>query len=54
MPLPRDFLLQLIERRDLSQGQAEELLGQLTDPALPPAMAGALLSGAGQQGRSGR
>ena len=44
MPLPRDFLLQLLERRDLSQAQAEQLLAQLTDPQLPPALAGALLA----------
>ncbi len=50
MPLPRDFLLQLIERRDLSQAQAEELLTQLTDPQLPPALAGALLSALAAKG----
>jgi anthranilate phosphoribosyltransferase len=39
---PREILLQLLERGDLSQSQAEELLTQLADPALPAALAGAL------------
>ena len=41
---PRELLQQLLERRDLSQAQAEGLLVHLTDPQLPPAMAGALLA----------
>ena len=41
---PRELLQQLIERRDLSQMQAEGLLAHLTDPQLPAAMAGALLA----------
>jgi anthranilate phosphoribosyltransferase len=41
---PRELLQQLLERRDLSQSQAEGLLAHLTDPQLPPAMAGALLA----------
>jgi len=41
---PRELLQQLLERRDLSQAQAEGLLAHLTDPQLPPAMAGALLA----------
>src|SRR4029077_20324095 len=41
---PRELLQQLLERRDLSQSQAEALLAHLTDPQLPPAMAGALLA----------
>ena len=41
---PRELLQQLIERRDLSQLQAEGLLAHLTDPQLPAAMAGALLA----------
>jgi len=41
---PRELLQQLLERRDLSQAQAEGLLVHLTDPQLPAAMAGALLA----------
>ena len=41
---PRELLQQLLERSDLSQAQAEGLLAHLTDPQLPPAMAGALLA----------
>src|SRR6516164_9539068 len=41
---PRELLQQLLERRDLSQAQAEGLLTHLTDPQLPAAMAGALLA----------
>jgi anthranilate phosphoribosyltransferase len=44
MAAPRELLQQLIERRDLSAAQAEELLSHLTDPQLPPAMGGALLA----------
>ena len=44
MPAPRELLQQLLERRDLSAPQAEGLLEHLTDPQLPPAMAGALLA----------
>jgi anthranilate phosphoribosyltransferase len=40
----RELLQQLLERRDLSQAQAEELLGTLTDADTSPAMAGALLA----------
>jgi anthranilate phosphoribosyltransferase len=50
MPPPRDLLLQLLERRDLSQAQAEELLSALADPGLPPAMAGALLAALATKG----
>ena len=50
MPLPRDFLLQLLERRDLSQRAAEELLAVLTDAALPQAMGGALLAALATKG----
>ena len=35
---------QLLERRDLSADQAEDLLAHLTDAKLPPAMGGALLA----------
>jgi anthranilate phosphoribosyltransferase len=44
MPSPRDFLERLLERGDLSQPEAEELLAQLTSPEGSPAMAGALLA----------
>jgi anthranilate phosphoribosyltransferase len=46
----REVLQQLIERRDLSQAQAEELLASLTDPQMPPAMAGALLAALAAKG----
>lgn len=41
---PREFLERLVERRDLSQAQAEELLAHLTNPEGAPAMAGAILA----------
>ena len=44
MSRPRELLQQLLERRDLSQAQAEELLALLTDADTPPAMAGAMLA----------
>ena len=50
MPRPRELLAQLLERRDLSEAQAEELLAQLTDPMLPPAMGGALLAALAAKG----
>jgi anthranilate phosphoribosyltransferase len=50
MSAPRELLLQLIERRDLSQSQADDLLTHLTDPQLPPAMAGALLAALSAKG----
>jgi anthranilate phosphoribosyltransferase len=50
MSRARDLLLLLLERRDLSQAQAEELLEQLTDPALPPALGGALLAALATKG----
>ncbi len=34
----------LLDRRDLSEGEAYDLLISLTDPAMPPAMTGALLA----------
>ncbi|HLS81033.1 MAG TPA: anthranilate phosphoribosyltransferase [Steroidobacter sp.] len=40
----RDSLEQLLEARDLSEEQAAQLLNDLTDPTLPPAMGGALLA----------
>ncbi len=42
MPVTRDLLEPLLRRRDLSEVQAEELLGHLTDPQSAPTMAGAL------------
>jgi len=50
MARPRELLQQLVERRDLSQAQAEELLAHLTDPQLPPAMAGAMLAALSTKG----
>ncbi len=44
MPSPREILEQLLERRDLSQAQAEDALLHLTSPESSPAMAGALLA----------
>ena len=50
MSAPRELLQQLLERRDLSQTQAEGLLAHLTDPQLPAAMAGALLAALSSKG----
>lgn len=50
MSAARELLQQLLERRDLSQVQAEALLAQLTDPMIPPAMAGALLAALSTKG----
>jgi anthranilate phosphoribosyltransferase len=50
MSAPLELLQQLLERRDLSQDQAELLLAQLTDPQTPPAMAGALLAALSAKG----
>jgi anthranilate phosphoribosyltransferase len=50
MSAPRELLQQLLERRDLSQAQAQALLAQLTDPNTPPAMAGALLAALSTKG----
>jgi anthranilate phosphoribosyltransferase len=50
MSRARELLQQLVERRDLSQPQAEELLACLTDPQLPPALAGALLAALATKG----
>jgi anthranilate phosphoribosyltransferase len=44
MPSPRELLERLLERHDLSQIEAEELLRRLTERETPPAMAGALLA----------
>ncbi|MGH8178360.1 MAG: anthranilate phosphoribosyltransferase, partial [Steroidobacter sp.] len=40
----RETLEQILDRRDLSEEQASELLNALTDPTLAPAMGGALLT----------
>jgi anthranilate phosphoribosyltransferase len=44
MSSARELLDRLLERRDLTQPEAEELLGVLTDPATSPALAGAILA----------
>ena len=44
MQLPRHILEHLLEGRDLTEAQAAQLLGRLTEPDLAPAMAGALLA----------
>jgi anthranilate phosphoribosyltransferase len=44
MPLARDLLDRLLERRDLTQPEAEELLKVLADAATSPAFAGAVLA----------
>lgn len=50
MQSPRELLEQLLERRDLSQAQAEELLTHLTNPEGSPVMAGAILAGLRSKG----
>src|SRR5262249_47734911 len=44
MPPSRDTLEKLLNRRDLGELEAEDLLLQLTDPTGSPAMAGAVLA----------
>ncbi|MGH8138620.1 MAG: anthranilate phosphoribosyltransferase [Steroidobacteraceae bacterium] len=44
MPPLRDTLESLLNRRDLSEVQSDELLTQLTNPLVAPAMAGAILA----------
>jgi anthranilate phosphoribosyltransferase len=44
MPRAREFLERLLERGDLTQAEAEELLGILADPATSPAFTGAVLA----------
>src|SRR5579872_1101417 len=44
MQSPRQLLEHLVERRDLGESGAAELLHVLTDAHLPPATAGALLA----------
>ncbi|HUA89615.1 MAG TPA: anthranilate phosphoribosyltransferase [Steroidobacteraceae bacterium] len=50
MPHPREHLERLLARADLSQDAAAELMTQLTDPQLPPALAGALLAALAAKG----
>ncbi len=44
MPLPRELLEKLLDRRDLSEAEARELLGHLMNAETPPAMSGAVLA----------
>jgi len=44
MPAARELLDRLLERRDLTQPEAEQLLDILTDPATSPAVTGAVLA----------
>ena len=44
MSAARDLLERLLERRDLTQPEAEELLAVLTEPQTPAALAGAVLA----------
>lgn len=44
MSSPRELLEQILERRDLTEPQAEELLTHLASPDSAPAMAGAILA----------
>ena len=44
MPLARELLERLLESCDLTQVEAEELLGHLTDPQGSPIVAGAVLA----------
>jgi anthranilate phosphoribosyltransferase len=44
MPAPRDLLERLLDRRDLSQAEAEELLTYLASPDATAAMSGAILA----------
>lgn len=44
MPAARELLDRLLERRDLTQPEAEDLLGILADPGTSAAMAGAILA----------
>jgi anthranilate phosphoribosyltransferase len=44
MPLLRDLLEKLLDRRDLTEAEAQELLGHLTNAETQPAMSGAVLA----------
>jgi anthranilate phosphoribosyltransferase len=50
MPELRDILERLLQRRNLAEAEAGELLLSLTDPSIAPAMAGALLAGLRSKG----
>jgi len=50
MSRARELLQKLLERRDLSSAEAEELLAQLTDTRTAPAMAGAMLAALSTKG----
>ncbi|HTT44348.1 MAG TPA: anthranilate phosphoribosyltransferase [Steroidobacteraceae bacterium] len=50
MSQAHELLAQLLERRHLSESQAQELLAQLTDAQLPPALAGAILAALAAKG----
>jgi anthranilate phosphoribosyltransferase len=50
MSKARELLTLLLERRNLSSAQAEELLAQLTDPNTPPALAGGILTALSTKG----
>lgn len=44
MPLPRELLDKVLDRRDLSEAEAQELLGILMNAETAPAMSGAVLA----------
>jgi anthranilate phosphoribosyltransferase len=48
----REFLEQLLQRRDLSETEAQALLTHLTDPDVAPALAGAVLAALRTKGAS--
>src|SRR5438045_5946200 len=50
MHAPRELLQELLDRRHLWEAQSGDLLAQLTEPELPPAMAGALLAALSTKG----
>ena len=50
MPSARELLEKVLDRRDLSQAEAEELLTHLMNPDGSPALAGAILGGLRSKG----
>jgi anthranilate phosphoribosyltransferase len=44
MPPLRDLLEKLLERKDLTEAESQDLLRALTNPQTPPAMSGAVLA----------
>ena len=44
MPLPRELLERLLERRNLAEAEAEALVTHLTNAETPPAFSGAVLA----------